>query len=193
MRDIKDEIRILGVDDAPFEFEQDRTKIIGSVFRGGKFLEGIIIKEVEIDGFDSTGRIIEMAMDSRHKDQLKVILLDGVTVAGFNVIDLDKVADETGLQVLAVSRRKPDKEKFLEALENVSDSERRRETVEKAGEVKKYSSEEGEIYFQYKGMDEDRARSILEISCTRSLIPEPIRVSHMIGSALINGETKGRV
>lgn len=193
MRAIKDEIRILGVDDAPFEFEQDSTKLIGSVFRGGKFLEGIIIKDVEVDGFDSTQKIIEMAMDSRHKDQLKVVILDGITFAGFNIVDLDRIAEETGLDVIAVSRKEPDRESFLNALDNVSDKEKRKEMVERAGEIEKFSSKEGEIYFQHRGVSREKAKKILEISCTRSLIPEPIRVSHMIGAALVHGETKGRV
>lgn len=193
MKDIKEEIRLLGVDDAPFEFEQEKTKLIGSVFRGGKFLEGIIIKDVEVDGFDVTDMIIEMAMDSKHRDQLRVILLDGITFAGFNVADLERINEETDLDVMAVSRREPDKIKLEKALENVSRREERRKVIEKAGEVKKYKSEKGVIYFQNKGLSEGKAREILKVSCTRSLIPEPIRVSHMMGSALKFGETRGRV
>lgn len=189
----KDEVRILGVDDAPFELEQEKTKLIGSVFRGGKFLEGIIIKDIKVDGLDVTNKIVEMAMDSRHKDQLKIIILDGITFAGLNISDLDRIYKETSLGVLAVSRRRPDKLEFDKALDNVSKKEKRKEIVEKAGKVKKFKSDRGEIFFQNKGVSEEDAREILKISCTRSLIPEAIRVSHMIGSALVHGETKGRV
>lgn len=189
----KDEVRILGVDDAPFELEQEKTKLIGSVFRGGKFLEGIIIKDIKIDGLDVTNKIVEMAMDSRHKDQLKIIILDGITFAGLNVSDLDRIHKESSLGVLAVSRRKPDKLGLDKALNNVSKKDKRKEIVEKAGKVKKFKSDRGEIFFQNKGVSEKDAREILKISCTRSLIPEAIRVSHMIGSALVHGETKGRV
>ena len=55
---IKKEIRILGVDDCPFKYTQEKSKLVGSVFRGNSSIEGIIIKEIEVDGFDSTEKII---------------------------------------------------------------------------------------------------------------------------------------
>ena len=190
---IKKEIRILGVDDCPFKYTQEKSKIVGSVFRGNSSLEGVIIKEIEVDGFDSTEKIISMAKDSRHKKQLKVIMLDGITFAGFNIADLELIAEKTNLGVIAVSRRHPDYEKFKRALSNLPNPEKRLKIAEKAGEVKVFEQEKGNIYFQNKGLSESDARKVIKLSLQRSLIPEPIRTSHMIASAMIKGESKGRV
>jgi endonuclease V-like protein UPF0215 family len=48
------------------------------------------------------------------------------------------------------------------------------------------------IYFQFKGLKRTEAEKIIKLSCTRSLIPEPLRVAHLIASALVKGESGGR-
>ena len=35
------------------------------------------------------------------------------------------------------------------------------------------------------------ARSILELTTIRGALPEPLRIAHLIGTALIKGESKG--
>jgi len=190
---VKDEIRLLGVDDASFEFSQDQSYLIGSIFRGGKFLEGLIIKQITVDGFDVNDKIIAMINKSRHGSQINTILLDGITFAGFNIAQLRKIASATGRGVVAVSRKEPDLKRVKRALKHVNESEKRLDMIEAAGQAKELRLEQGNVYFQHQGVTEDKARQILQLSATRSLIPEPIRVSHMIGSALVEGETKGRV
>jgi len=48
------------------------------------------------------------------------------------------------------------------------------------------------IYYQFKGLSKEEVEKIIKLSCTRSLIPEPLRVAHLIASALIKGESGGR-
>ncbi len=48
------------------------------------------------------------------------------------------------------------------------------------------------IYYQFKGLKQKEAEEIIRLSCTRSLIPEPLRVAHLMASALIKGESGGR-
>ena len=38
----------------------------------------------------------------------------------------------------------------------------------------------------------EKAKEILEIVCTRSLIPEPIRIAHLIASGIIYGQSRGK-
>jgi len=48
------------------------------------------------------------------------------------------------------------------------------------------------IYYQFKGLKRKEVEKIIRLSCTRSLIPEPLRVAHLMASALIKGESGGR-
>jgi len=60
--------------------------------------------------------------------------------------------------------------------------------IEKAGSVVPV----GEIYIQLTGLNIEKAKEILKIVCTRSLIPEPIRIAHLIASGITFGESRGK-
>ncbi len=86
---IKPEIRILAIDDSALVSE--RIMIVGVVFRGGEWMDGVLRAEITRDGLDATDVIAEMVTATRHYPQIRVIMLDGVTYGGFNVVDIAKV------------------------------------------------------------------------------------------------------
>ncbi|PKP57396.1 MAG: hypothetical protein CVT89_04560, partial [Candidatus Altiarchaeales archaeon HGW-Altiarchaeales-2] len=136
-RKIKKEIRILGIDDGPFDFRKDKKAIIiGVVFRGGSFIDGIMKNEVEVDGKDITQTIIDMLKKTRHKD-LRIIMLDGITYAGFNIANIKQIFKETHLPVIVVVRKFPDFERIRNALKHLDDFEERWKLIESAGKLKK--------------------------------------------------------
>ncbi|MDY6774325.1 MAG: DUF99 family protein [Candidatus Nanohaloarchaea archaeon] len=191
MRAVKDEVRLLGVDDAPFEFGDEATELVGTVFRGGEYIEGVLVKDIEVDGFDVTEKVLEMVNESRHRDQVQAVLLDGITFAGFNTADLDRIAEEGDVGVIAVSRNEPEKERMESGLENVEKAEERRELIEEAGEAKEHELGSGTVFFQHSGIEEGKAREVLDLATVRGLIPEPVRVSHLIAAGVKSGESKG--
>jgi len=148
--------------------------------------------EIEIDGMDATEKMTSMIMNSPHYEQLRVVVLNGVTLAGFNVIDLKALFDKTGLPVIAVARDKPDFEEIRKALENLAKSGKRWKAIENAGrliEVQTRNAEEP-VYVQFIGISESDARRILKETSTRSNIPEALRVAHIIASGLTRSEEK---
>ena len=114
------------------------------------------------------------------------MVLDGVTFAGFNVVDLKALFKKTGLPVMAVTREKPDFDEIREALENLPESRERWKAIESAGkliEVRMLGAEKS-IYVHIAGVSEVDARRILKKTSTRSNIPEALRVAHIIASGL---------
>lgn len=190
-RKIKQEIRILGIDDAPFTpWTKKKVMVIGTVFRGGNWLDGILRTYILVDGSDATDNITRMINNSRHKDQLRVIMLDGITFAGFNVVNIRKLFEATEIPVVVIIRKFPRFEKIKKALKKFDDWERRWGSVLDAGRVYKVENEEP-IYIQAYGIDIEDAKEIVRISTTRSAIPEPIRVAHLIAAGVATGESKG--
>ncbi|HJW97879.1 MAG TPA: DUF99 family protein, partial [Candidatus Bathyarchaeia archaeon] len=119
-RIIKPEIRVLGVDDGFFiPHSKGFAPVIGVVFRGGYWLDGVVSTKVEIDGFDATDKIASMIVNSAHYRQVRVVMLDGITFAGFNVVDLKKLGAETKLPVIAITRDKPDLDDIRAALKKL--------------------------------------------------------------------------
>ena len=185
---LKKEMRVIGIDDAPFnKFKIGKVLVVGTVFRGGLFLDGVLSTQVSIDGNNSTKKIIEMINKCKFKQQLQCIFLDGIAVAGFNVIDVKELSKKTKLPVIVIIRRKPNIEKIKKTLIKIGKKSKIK-LIEKAGSVVSV----GDIYIQLTGLSIEKAKEILKIVCTRSLIPEPIRMAHLIASGITFGESRGK-
>ena len=184
---IKPEIRVLGIDDGAFTPRmKDLVPVVGVVFRGGYWLDGVMHTKVELDGFDATEKIASMITRSPHHKQLRIIMLNGITIAGFNVVDIEKLSLETNLPVIAVTREEPNLREIYDALKRLPKTEERWKAILNAGQIFEVSTrnENSKIYMQIYGIFEDEAKKILRLTSTRSNIPEALRVAHLIASGI---------
>ncbi len=189
---LKPELRILGIDDSPL-LSKD-ILIVGAVMRGGDWLEGVVRTYIEKDGLDATEKLIEMVIRSKHYGQIRIVMLNGVTMGGFNVVDMEALSEKTSTPVISVMRRLPDMESIKSALNNLSEPERRYGLILKAGRAVEVPTKRGTpVYMQYKGIDEADAMEIVRSSSTHSRIPEPVRVAHLIATGIVLGESSRRV
>ena len=186
-RSIKPEIRVLGIDDGRFV---PRTKgtadVVGVVYRGGYWFEGIMRTKVTIDGLDATEKMAAMIEESPFYGELRVVFLDGVTFAGFNVVDISKLSRRVELPVISVVREKPDLAEIRSALTNLPDFEVRWQAMENAGKLFEVETRKGEnpVYMHTAGILRGDAEKVMSETSTRSLIPEALRVAHIIASGL---------
>lgn len=187
---LKERSKIIGWDDGPFEFGQESlAPLVGVVTRGGNRVDGVLKTEVKVDGLEATSNLITTINQSKHSNELSLIILDGVTFAGFNVVDIEKLEDETDIPVLVVTRKKFDLDAIRGALGNLSDFDRRWEALMKAGEFGTATIRGKEIYYQTASLSVDRAEKAISITSTHSCLPEPIRLADMISRAMVTGES----
>jgi len=190
----KEEIRIIGFDDGPFESKsKGLVPVVGVIYRGGKFLDGMLKTNVTIDGLDSTDKLANLINSSRHKQQLKVIITDGLTFGGFNLVDIKKLYKETKLPTIVINRKHPDIEKVKKALRNFKDYKKRLKILKNAGRIKSHIlPNKRKVYYQSVGLNDPETKEVINLSTTHSFIPEPLRVAHIIATAIVKGESKGR-
>jgi len=166
--------------------------VVGVVFRGGYWLDGFMKTEIEVDGFDATSKIASMILESPHYEQLRVVMLDGVTFAGFNVVDITLLSEELQLPIIAVTREKPDMDEVRKALEKLPNFNLRWEILTKTGdaiEVKNYRP--GCVaYIQIAGIELKDAVEVIKKTATRSCLPEALRVAHIIASGFSKKQRK---
>ena len=190
---IKKEIRVIGIDDGPFEhIKGNSALIVGVICRANEYVDGILSTQVSVDGLDATSKIIEMLNKTHHKN-IRVALIDGLAVAGLNVININQISEETGMAVIAVTARKPRREKFISAIRKLDYAEKRLEAVKKIGLAKEIEIKGKKVYFQFAGCSEDDAILILKRTAKRCSVPEAIRLAHLIASGIVDGESRGRV
>ena len=186
-RSIKSEIRIVGIDDGRFVPRSKGTvNVVGVVYRGGYWFEGVMRTEVTIDGLDATEKMAAMIKNSPFYGELRVVFLDGVSFAGFNVVDISKLSCMIDLPVISVVREKPDLEEIRSALKNLPDFEVRWRAMENAGKLiaVKTRNMENLVYMQIAGILLEDAEKIMKKTCTQSNIPEALRVAHIVASGL---------
>jgi endonuclease V-like protein UPF0215 family len=181
-------IRTLGVDDGPFERgSRGQVLVVGAVYAGDQF-EGLLSTRVRQDGHNATRRLIEMIAGSKFQPQLHLVLLDGITLGGFNVVDLPGLAAEIGVPCLAVTRRRPDQAAIRRALSRLPRSAARARLIDRAGAV----SRAGRVYFQACGIDPELAALALERCTVSGNMPEALRAAHLIARGIVTGESGRR-
>jgi len=189
---MKQQIRLLGVDDSPFTFTEKYATVIGVVMRGGEYLEGVMRNQVSVDGTDAAYICKEMIENTRHRKQLKAMMLDGIALGGFNVVDIEEIYTSTGLPVITVTRDKPDFEKIKIALQKNFDDWNERLALMKKGEIHKVKTSHNPIYVKCVGISIEDTKEIIKLSTIRGVVPEPIRVAHLIASGVARGESYGK-
>ncbi|MFC1936262.1 DUF99 family protein [Chloroflexota bacterium] len=179
---------VIGFDDAPFEAAQrGPVAVVGAVFAGPR-LDGVLMGEVEKDGFDSAARLATLVAESKFAQQTNLIMLQGITLGGFNVVDVFSLHQTLKLPVLVVTRREPEMDVIQAALlENFIDGAERWAVLERLGPMEAA----GDIFVQRVGLSLDQARQVIESTAIHSRIPEPVRAAHLIAGALGRGQSRG--
>jgi hypothetical protein len=177
--------RVLGIDDSPFTKNDEEVLIVGVVWRSG-VVEGVLSTHVRRDGLDSTEKLEKMVVESKFRPQIKMIIMHGATLAGFNIVDIHGLSSSLSVPVIAVTKRKPHAKEVKNALKSFVDCGRRCELVKSAGPVFKI----GRLYAQLAGIDAEDARRFIS---SFEGMPEPVRLAHIIGSGVVRGESHGKV
>lgn len=180
------QLRVLGIDDAPFDKSDNQVNISGIVCSNTRF-EGMLWMEAERDGSDATDVLIQSIKSSKFYTQLHAVMLDGIAIGGFNIIDLPRLSEVLQLPCIAVMRKPPDLPAIDRALQYFDDYERRRALIEKAGEII-----QDDFVYQVAGCDADVAGQVLQRVTDNGKVPEALRLAHLIGAAVKFGESGQR-
>jgi len=191
-RGVKKEIRIIGWDDSRHSHTDKSVVLVGPIFRGAEYMDGMLSVSIKKDGLDSTQKIASAIRKSRHYGQLSVIMTDGITFGGFNLVDIKALHIKTGLPVIAVQRYEPNMKEFLGAIRKVfkKDWRKRVAIVKKTGKVKRWEKDGRAVFYQSAGLTDAEVSEILDLTILRGNTPEPLRVAHLIAGGL-SGESRG--
>ncbi len=176
-------------DDAPFPRSfRGRVPVVGVAFAGTR-LDGVVACRVRRDGADATRAIAACLADSRYGVQTSLVLLEGIALAGFNVVDLHALSATLGVPVLVVVRRAPDLDAVRAALlVKVRGGRRRFALVEAAGPPEPA----GGLFVQRAGLSLPEAEAVIRRLCVHGRMPEPLRVAHLVARAWAVGSPVDR-
>ena len=179
----------LAFDDAPFpRGERGRVLVVGTAYAGLR-LEGVLSLQVLRDGSDATVALAAAVARSKFAGSAKVVLLQGIAVAGFNVVDIHALAGVLETPVVVVMRRLPRYDRVRAALlERTPGGEEKWRLIERAGPPEPVAG----VYVQRAGLDLRPAGQLIAALAVNGRIPEPLRVAHLIAGGVTTGESRGR-
>jgi endonuclease V-like protein UPF0215 family len=182
------QIRVIGFDDAPFQKNRNSRVYVAGVVCSGTVFEGMLWGKVRKDGNDATGVLSQMVTGSKFHDQVHMVLTDGLAFGGFNLIDLPELAGRLDRPCVAVMRKQPNIPAIQKALSHFDDCPHRLELLEKAGPV----HQTGNLCFQVIGEQPDVIAEALRRISSQGNVPEALRIAHLIGSAVVTGQSGRR-
>ncbi len=181
---------VLGIDDAPFQRGVDfEVPVIGVMMEGATLVEGVAITRFPIDGAEVTAFLSEWIQSLRWWPSLQAVVLGGITLAGLAVVDLVALAQSLSLPVLAVTRHDTADSELADAL-RVAGFHDRLAILERTPPAALLARG---LYVAWAGADAFEARQLIQATLHKSRLPEPLRIAHLIGAALVRGQSKGRV
>lgn len=191
MVEVSPHVRVLALDDAPFARRRGASVlVVGVLSRGPRHVEGIFSTRCARDGWNATDRVLGMIEEHRLAEQARYVLTDGLAVGGFNLYDLPRLAERSGLGVLVVMRRPPKMDAIHRALERVSRPAARRALLERAGTI--HRSDAPLCFFQCAGCEPEEGRAVLAAVTAEGNYPEPLRLAHLIGAGVMLGRSRAR-
>lgn len=179
----------VGFDDAPFDrAHRGNVRVIGTVY-AGTTLHGVLSGHVRRDGANSARVLAALIAESPFRKHVQLVFLQGVALAGFNVVNAFWLHRQTGLPVLIVARRQPDYGAVRRALlTRVPGGARKWRIIERLGAMRPV----GGVWIQTVGLTTEEAERVLPVFTVTGRIPEPLRAAHLIAGGVTTGVSRGR-
>lgn len=156
------------------------STLAGTVVTADRRIDGQVFASCTVGGRDATESICSI-YERLDREDIRYVLLSGVALAWYNIVDLDRVAEQTDRPVIGVTY---EASSGLEpALEDAFDGtalDLRREQYWALPSRHELQLEETTLYFRAVGIDPDRARAVLRAYTHDGRTPEPLRVARVI-------------
>jgi len=180
---------VVGFDDSPFSLEhRGDVRVVGAVCARTR-LDGVLATTVRRDGGNATERLIDVVRASRFSDHIRAVLLQGIALAGFNVVDIGRLSAELAVPVLVVVRKQPRMQMVKDALlDRTPGGAEKWKLIEALGPLEPL----GKLWVQRVGLSAKEAAELLAATTSHGHIPEPLRLAHIIAGGVERGASRGR-
>ena len=167
-----------------FKPRDKRSRLAGIVMRRDFVIDGFIFGHCTIGGDDATNSILKM-YSKLGRDDINFVLISGLIIAMYNVIDVVTIHKQTGLPIIGVTYE--DSQGIESAIKHhFPDSyEQKIEKYHKLGRRSKVRLHTGyDIYLRTEGCTTKEAQKLLDHFTLQGTVPEPLRVAQLLAKSL---------
>ena len=176
-------IRVLGIAES-FKKTSACSVLAGLVIRRDLIIDGMVFENVTKEGNDSTQKILSIYRSLKRND-INCIMLDGLIISMYNIIDGKEIRENIDVPVIAITFK--DSRGLEGAIQHhfsSNDSKIKLEQYRKLGQRDKILLDTGKILFvRYWGISSKEASTIINCFTLQGSIPEPIRIAKLAARA----------
>ncbi|EGG42885.1 hypothetical protein Nlim_0195 [Candidatus Nitrosarchaeum limnium SFB1] len=171
-----------------FKQNSEKSILSGLVMRKDFVIDGVIFGSATLRGNDATEQILQMYYDLNRSD-INYILLSGLIVSMYNIIDIKKLFSSLKIPVIGIAYHES------QGIENALKQHFPKSFETKINEYKKLGKRETitlhtdhNLFVRYEGCMISDVHHLLNDLTLHGSVPEPVRISQLIANALIRKE-----
>ncbi len=189
----KPHVRVVGVDDGPFRRTGKFAPLVAVVLSTPNYVEGILRGRVTVDGTDATERVVTLLRSSPFLEGVRAVLLDGIAVGGFNLLNLGTLHRELARPIVTVTRRSPDFAAIRRALQTYFPADfAQRWRLVRARLLFRVPTDGAPLWASAVGCSRSAAVALIRRTTVRGRFPEPLRLARLVARAIASARRPGR-
>ncbi len=171
-------------------FSQDskRSVLSGIVMSTDLIIDGFVMGHSTVGGDDATDAILTMYKKLDRSD-VSFLLISGIIISLYNIVDLKRISEETGLPVIGVTYE--ESKGIEDAIKHhFPDSYKSKLTeYSKLGSRKKITLHTSHnLYIRNEGCTPLEAKQLLDKITLQGSIPEPLRIGQLLANTLLKSK-----
>ncbi|WP_101476932.1 endonuclease dU [Candidatus Nitrosotalea bavarica] len=166
-----------------FKQGDDFSRLAGVVIRRDFIIDGFVFGKCTIEGDDATDAILDM-YSRLNRDDISYIIISGLVISMYNIIDIKKIWETTKIPVIGVT---------YEESRGIEDTirhhfpnsyETKLEQYSKLGKRTEITLHTGyKLYLRNEGCLLEEAKKFLDLVTVQGSVPEPIKVAQLLAKA----------
>ncbi|MFP4217964.1 MAG: DUF99 family protein [Salinarchaeum sp.] len=171
--------RALGIAES-FTHGDNESTLAGAVVRADRVVDGIATDTCTVGGTDVTAAIVRLYRRLDRED-IRYVILAGVALAWYNIVDLEAVAAETDRPVIAVTFEAS--QGLESALQAAFEGERLADRLKRYRQLparQPLDLNDETVYARSVELDEPETQRVLAAYTPEGGRPEPVRVARLV-------------
>ena len=177
-------IRGLAISES-FSQESEKSVLSGIVMSTDLTIDGFIMGHSTVGGDDATDTILDMHKRLDRPD-VSFVLISGIVISLYNIIDLKRISEETDLPVIGVTYEESDgieeaiKQHFPDSYES---KPAEYSNLGSRDKITLHTSHD--LYVRNEGCTVLEVKQLLDKITLQGSMPEPLRISQMLANTLL--------
>lgn len=179
---MKKGVRALGIAES-YRGQTGESYFAGAVVRASRVADDFVFGTTTVGGTDATETVIRL-YERLDREDVRFLMLSGVALSWYNLVDLSAVHEATGVPVVSVTYERSDG--LRDAIEDEFEGEERDKRLALYDRLPD-RRKAGGMYVRSVGVEDDRAAELVR-GFTYDGRPEPVRVARLAARGILGYE-----